>query len=528
MTATECKTTNTTCAATTAPGDGHRKGIAPGIPLYRKLCYAVGGMPYQMTGNAKGFFMQIFLLDVVQMAPFYVSFILFLGRAWDAVTDPIVGYIVSKSGRTRIGKLIPWIVFTTPFGVLAYIMLWFTPQDVMSPAGSFAWYFIWCCLFDTFMSCYHVPYSSLNMFLGGDQRDRDSATGYRMGMEVFATLAGAAIQGQIVGVYHAKRAHHCSLLNNTDGLDLNSSSSSVGPALLNATAHLTDTLQNTRRAYVVAAVILGLLYFLCCVVLFLGVKEQLAPLSKLDRIQMPYLTGMKMVWKHTPYVWLVFGFLFSSLAFQMAQGNLALFCTHAAGMAKYFQHLVLILLSAATLAIPVWQAILVRVGKKTTIFIGLFMYIPALVVIATVKSNLVIFILMCILSGASLAALYLLPWSMLPDVVDDFKVKNPSCSDLEPMFYSCYVFFNKFGGGMAIGISTLALHFAGYKPGVCKHPQVVITTLQVLFAPVPICLIVVGMVLFHFYPINEKRRQEIKRALEQAADNRMKDEDYPL
>lgn len=49
--------------------------------------------------------------------------------------------------------------------------------------------------------------------------------------------------------------------------------------------------------------------------------------------------------------------------------------------------------------------------------------------------------------------------SMLPDVVDDFKVRNPSCTDLEPMFYSCYVFFNKFGGGMAIGISTLALQW---------------------------------------------------------------------
>lgn len=38
-----------------------------GIPLPRKLCYAIGGMPYQMTSNAKGFFMQIFLLDVVQV-----------------------------------------------------------------------------------------------------------------------------------------------------------------------------------------------------------------------------------------------------------------------------------------------------------------------------------------------------------------------------------------------------------------------------------------------------------------------------
>ena len=39
-----------------------------GIPLSRKLCYAVGGVPYQMTLNAKGLFMQIFLLDVVQVS----------------------------------------------------------------------------------------------------------------------------------------------------------------------------------------------------------------------------------------------------------------------------------------------------------------------------------------------------------------------------------------------------------------------------------------------------------------------------
>lgn len=33
-----------------------------------------------------------------------------------------------------------------------------------------------------------------------------------------------------------------------------------------------------------------------------------------------------------------------NIFFQMAQGNFALFCTHAANMGGYFQHLVLILL----------------------------------------------------------------------------------------------------------------------------------------------------------------------------------------
>lgn len=38
-----------------------------GIPLARKMCYAVGGVPYQITTVAIGVSLQIFLLDVVQV-----------------------------------------------------------------------------------------------------------------------------------------------------------------------------------------------------------------------------------------------------------------------------------------------------------------------------------------------------------------------------------------------------------------------------------------------------------------------------
>ncbi|XP_073164950.1 uncharacterized protein [Lepidochelys kempii] len=197
----------------------------------RKLCYAIGGAPYQLTGNALGFFLQIFLLDVVQLEPFHSSLILFLGRAWDAVTDPAVGFLVSKSPRRKLGKLIPWIVCSTPFGVVFYCMVWSTPSDAMPVSLKFLWYLAMYCFFQTSMSCYHVPYSSLTMFLGGNPRDRDSATAYRMGVEVFSTLVGSGIQGQIVGGYHASMMKSCSMPNGT---------------LYNSTSPgLTDTLENT-------------------------------------------------------------------------------------------------------------------------------------------------------------------------------------------------------------------------------------------------------------------------------------------
>ncbi|XP_064159991.1 sodium-dependent lysophosphatidylcholine symporter 1-like [Anguilla rostrata] len=467
------------------------------IRLVTKLCYAVGGMPCQMTGIALGFSLQIFLLDVVQLDALYASLVLFLVRVWDAVTDPLVGYLVSRSTRTSIGKLFPWILFSMPLSVFFYIMMWFTLQGSKYPVLSFFWQLSMSCLFEVFMSCYHVPYTSLNMFLGGSQRERDSATAYRMGAEVFAMLVGAVIQGQVVRVYNAEKDQACRQYNH-----------------LPQNTQATDTLRETRKAFVISAMVLGGLHFLCCMLLFLGVREQMAPTSSEAPEHNP--SGAKMLLRHTPYLRLVLGFLFASLAFQMSLGNLALFFTLDAELGGYFQYYILILLVTATISVPVWQMLLVRIGKKTTMFIGMMVYIPPLVLIPSVPSNLPVYMAMSVLSGSSLATLFLLPWSMLPDVVDDFKVKNPSCTDLEPMFFSCYALCNKFGAGLSVGISTLTLHFAGYKPGLCSPSPDVVTTLRILLGPVPLSLLLVSLLFFYRYPINEARRQQVATELETA------------
>lgn len=54
---------------------------------------------------------------------------------------------------------------------------------------------------------------------------------------------------------------------------------------------------------------------------------------------------------------------------------------------------------------------------------------------------------------------FLLCRSMLPDVVDDFKVKNPGVHGHEALFYSFFVFFVKFASGVSLGISTLSLKY---------------------------------------------------------------------
>uniref|UniRef100_A0A5F8G5I3 Major facilitator superfamily domain containing 2B n=1 Tax=Monodelphis domestica TaxID=13616 RepID=A0A5F8G5I3_MONDO len=107
--------------------------------------------------------------------------------------------------------------------------------------------------------------------------------------------------------------------------------------------------------------------------------------------------------------------------------------------------------------------------------------------------------------------------SMLPDAMDDFQLKNPSCQNLEVFFYSFYIFVNKFGGGLALGISTLSLHFAGYQAGNCEPNPLVKLILRVLMAPVPITLLITGLTIFCFYPIDEERRKENRAKMEAAS-----------
>nr|XP_020491430.1 sodium-dependent lysophosphatidylcholine symporter 1-like [Labrus bergylta] len=464
-----------------------------GIPLARKLCYAAGGVPYQVTTVAIGVSMQIFLLDVVQMEAYYVSIILFVSRAWDAVTDPLVGYLVSRSQWTPIGKLTPWLVLSTPFAVFLYLLMWFVPQGSMSQALTALWFITATCLFETLMSCYNVPFLSLNMFLGGDHRDRDSATAYRMSVEMLAMLLASIIQGQVIAVYNTEKQEACEHLDQAHETPQSTSSPQ------------TASLRETEKVFLTSALVTGALFFLGSLVLFLGVKEQRAPPCSDDKVRPSYLTSLKMLTRHIPYQRLVLGFVFCVLAFQMSMGNFALFCSHAAGLGANFQHLLLVLLGSASIAVPHWQMVLLTIGKKKTVFIGLSLFIPAVIIIACAPSNLPVFMIMCVLMGFSVATLFLLPWSMLPDVVDDFAAKNPSCRDLEPLFFSCYAFCSKLAGGLAVGISTLTLQFVGYKAGSCNHGDGVVTALIVLFSPVPIALLLIGMVIIWYYPIQERQ-----------------------
>ncbi|NP_001274738.1 sodium-dependent lysophosphatidylcholine symporter 1 isoform 4 [Homo sapiens] len=442
---------------------------------------------------------KIYLLDVAQVGPFSASIILFVGRAWDAITDPLVGLCISKSPWTCLGRLMPWIIFSTPLAVIAYFLIWFVPDF---PHGQTYWYLLFYCLFETMVTCFHVPYSALTMFISTEQTERDSATAYRMTVEVLGTVLGTAIQGQIVGQADTPCFQ-----------DLNSSTVASQSA-----NHTHGTTSHRETAYLLAAGVIVCIYIICAVILILGVREQREPYEAQQSEPIAYFRGLRLVMSHGPYIKLITGFLFTSLAFMLVEGNFVLFCTYTLGFRNEFQNLLLAIMLSATLTIPIWQWFLTRFGKKTAVYVGISSAVPFLILVALMESNLIITYAVAVAAGISVAAAFLLPWSMLPDVIDDFHLKQPHFHGTEPIFFSFYVFFTKFASGVSLGISTLSLDFAGYQTRGCSQPERVKFTLNMLVTMAPIVLILLGLLLFKMYPIDEERRRQNKKALQALRD----------
>ncbi|MGH0168558.1 UNVERIFIED_CONTAM: hypothetical protein FKN15_002001 [Acipenser sinensis] len=342
------------------------------------------------------------------------------------------------------------ILLSTPFAVASYFLIWYVPSF---DQGKVIWYLIFYCLFQTLQTCFHVPYSSLTMFISSEQKERDSATAYRMTVEVLGSVLGTAIQGQIVGGANVPCIQ--------SALDLGRGvNATVFLPEVNVTKEYVslDELVLQKKSYMVAAGVIGIVYIVCAFIVFFGVRERPDPTTLRVKKPISFFQGLRLVMGHGPYAKLVMGFLFTSLAFM-------------------------------------WV-------------------IPFMILIVLIESNLIVTYVVSVAAGISVAAAFLLPWSMLPDVIDDFKICNPQSQGHEAIFYSFYVFFTKFASGVSLGISTLSLDFAGYLTRGCSQPDAVNLTLKMLVSPAPIVLIILGLIIFKLYPINEETRQKNKKILQ--------------
>ena len=81
----------------------------PPITLREKLIFGSGDIFIGGSQVIMAFYYLRFLTDVVQISPALAGTVVLLSKAWDAISDPLMG-VLTDNTRTRWGRRKPWFI----------------------------------------------------------------------------------------------------------------------------------------------------------------------------------------------------------------------------------------------------------------------------------------------------------------------------------------------------------------------------------------------------------------------------------
>ena len=194
------------------------------------------------------------------------------------------------------------------------------------------------------------------------------------------------------------------------------------------------------------------------------------------------------------------------ISINFLQSNMYLFVKYVIQDEPLFFLFILLVEGVAILSLAVWSFVSRKIGKKNTAYIGFLIFIPACIGFGLLGPHQVIpGCFVCAAGGLGLGNMLLMPWSMLPDVMELDEMR---CGyRREGVFYSWFVLVQKLGIGLSLGVSSLALGWAGFIPpselaAGELQPPMVITTLRLIISAVPILLFLVGFIAVYNFPIS--------------------------
>ena len=92
-----------------------------------KLGYGVCDFGGAMFGAVIGFILLIYLTDTVGIAAGLAGTVIMIGKIWDAITDPLVGYLSDRTNH-RWGRRRPYILFGSIPLFICMILMFTNPK----------------------------------------------------------------------------------------------------------------------------------------------------------------------------------------------------------------------------------------------------------------------------------------------------------------------------------------------------------------------------------------------------------------
>ena len=176
--------------------------------------------------------------------------------------------------------------------------------------------------------------------------------------------------------------------------------------------------------------------------------------------------------------------------------------------ANYF---VLAAQSSAIAFIPIIVKLSKILDKRRAFIIGSLSWVLILLTISAIRPDQVnLAYILAILAGFGIATAYVVPWAMIPDVIENDELE--SGQRREGSYYAFAAFFQKIATGAALSMMGLALAMTGYITPTSSNPLPVqppeaVNAIRIFMGPVPAVLLFVAVLFAWQYSITREDHQ---------------------
>ena len=428
-----------------------------------RAAYGIGDYAICLYWSGVGLYLLYFYTDVVGITPLLAGWIYALGIAWDAITDPFMGYLAERT-RSKMGSYRPYIFYgAIPLALSFVLLFWVPPFE-----GLLLFVFLLTVnlLHRTCFTIVSVPYSSLTARITDDSDERTKLTTARMIGASFGTLSVSALGFPIV-------------------LWFGGGDEAIG--------------------FIFFGMICGLTAILVLSITVRFVKEREFNFSP---TQIPSFSKVaKSVSQNYPF-WIVFGsILILGSTSIMFNNNLIYFVKYSLDLHEYQGLILGVSSGAALLAIPFWAYAALKIGKRNSWMAAMALLLVGFLVFyfyPITSLNELLFVLGFI--GIGNGATGVLFWSMLPDTIEYGEWKTGVRT--ESSLYGFMTFAQKGAIAFAAILLGMALTQIGFEPNQIQSEET-LSGLKFIMTWIPLTGIFISFILVSFYPIDKIFHQKL-------------------
>lgn len=141
------------------------------VPFGQKVAFGVGMLANQMFPAVLGIFMVVLVQDL-GFPGWMWGIIFFLPRVFDAITDPIMGYI-SDNTRSRWGRRRHYVFLGAILMGISFVIMWQLYRE-NGVTYNFYFFMFWSFIFYLGLTLFSVPYVAMGYEMSNDFHERTS------------------------------------------------------------------------------------------------------------------------------------------------------------------------------------------------------------------------------------------------------------------------------------------------------------------------------------------------------------------